>query len=129
MKYKTCRWLSDLCLSNIIVDGNILTIQGSELNWVDEEAYREITFNDKGVTSSYKYIDGGLMGEFIPDYEILMLLGIVSICSLGLIYTIMKRKQIPAFYNIINLFSFFLVDDTSLLLRKYPARYYRINLE
>ncbi|MGV9174188.1 MAG: hypothetical protein ACOC35_16695 [Promethearchaeia archaeon] len=93
---------AEIFTANATIDGTVITLKGSNLmnQWEDEEGYQERTYNDKGILSSQKMVDSDdnvfyeitLVGEFIPGYELPLLLGMTGIFSVGLIYTIMKRK-------------------------------------
>ena len=59
----------------------------------------EVSYGDNGILSSQKYMNSDeeifyevKLSTSIPGYEIPVLLGITGIFSIGLIYTIMKRK-------------------------------------
>lgn len=83
-------------------EGSTLTITGDSIKLLltnDKESSLKVTYNNKGVLSTWQLLDAdnkvvaelGLAGG-IPGYELPLLLGITGIFSIGLIYTIMKRK-------------------------------------
>ena len=80
------------------IDGKILT-RTVEYKDLEGDLLYQYTFNDRGVLESLKAMteDNEVIYEYalptIPGYELPILLGITAIFTIGIIYTIVKRKK------------------------------------
>ncbi|MGQ4874229.1 MAG: hypothetical protein ACP6IY_09180 [Promethearchaeia archaeon] len=97
--------IDDFDIKSITSDGSVITVEMEKgenslvLGEAKDDYTIEFTYGDYGTQSSvvFKDADGNVIyeqaGEAIPGYEISIILSITALFTLGLIYTVMKKKR------------------------------------